>query len=420
MEKRRIISGELTEELAAYVKAIIDEVKRNGDAALIKFTKEFDRVNLTAESFRVTKEEMNSAYNAVSEEQISALKFAKKNIEAFEKRLLKRIKILSKDYGLKVYSSPRPIQSVGCYIPGGEASYPSTLINTLTPAKVAGVPRIAVCSPPTSGGTINPLTLVAADICKIKEIYRLGGVQAIAALAYGTESIKPVKKILGPGNKYVIMAKFLVSRDVAIDLPAGPSEILVLADETAKPRIVALDMISQAEHSIDCVSGLVTTSKGLAEKVFEELTKITSRIPRRKVVIDALSTYGFIVLCKTMDEAIEFVNTFAPEHLEILTKEPTEIAKKITSAGLVLMGQYAPVSASDYCIGTCSVLPTSGYGHVFSGLSVLDFIRRINFIECSKEGLQKLRKNIKILAEAENLPNHFLAVEGRFKLEKRK
>lgn len=417
MEKRRIISGELTEELAAYVKGIINEVRKNGDSALIKFTKKFDGVDLTTENVSVTEEEIKSAYNSVNEEQISALKIMKEKIEAFEKHLLERMKVLSEDYGLKVHSSARPIQSVGCYIPGGEASYPSTLINTLTPARVAGVPRIAVCSPPTSGGTINPLTLVAADMCKAHEIYKLGGVQAIAALAYGTKSIKPVKKIFGPGNRYVIMAKFLVSRDVAIDLPAGPSEILVLADKTVKPRIVALDLISQAEHSMDCVSGLVTTSKEFAEKVQVEITNITPQIPRREIVVKALSRHGFIVLCETMDEAIEFVNAFAPEHLEILTQEPTEIAQAITSAGLVLIGQYAPVSASDYCIGTCSVLPTSGYGHVFSGLSVLDFIKRINFVECSKEGLQKLRKNIKILAQAENLPNHSLAVEGRFKLD---
>lgn len=418
MQKRRIISGELTEDLAVYVKGIIDEVRRNGDAALIKFTKEFDRVDLTAESLRVTKEEIENAYNAVSEERISALEFMKEKVETFEKHLLERIGVLYEDYGVKVRSLPRPIQIVGCYIPGGEAAYPSTLIKTLTPAKIAGVPRISVCSPPISGGAINPLTLVAADLCEIDEIYKVGGVQAIAALAYGTESVKPVKKILGPGNKYVIMAKFLVSRDVAIDLPAGPSEILVLADETASPRIVVLDMISQAEHNIDCVSGLVTTSKELAEKVLMELSRITSLLPRRKIVLEALSRYGFIVLCETMTEAIEFVNTFAPEHLEILAKEPMEIAEKITSAGLVLVGQYTPVSASDYSIGTCSVLPTSGYAHAFSGLSVLDFIKRINFIEYSKKGLQKMRKNVRILAEAENLPNHFLAVEGRFKLGK--
>jgi len=417
MEKKRVLSRGMTGELEATVKAIIEEVRRRGDDALIEFTKKFDNVDLTPEGLRVTRSEIKDAYSAVSEEQVSALKFMKEKVEALEKRLLERIKVVSEEDGVRIYASSRPIQSVGCYIPGGGAAYPSTLIKTLTPAKVAGVPRIAICSPPTNRGNVNPLILVAADICETDEIYRLGGVQAIAALAYGTESVKSVKKIFGPGNKYVIMAKFLVSRDVAIDLPAGPSEILVLADETVEPRIVALDMISQAEHGIDCVSGLITTSMKLAKNVSKELTRMIPRLPRKEIIANALSNFGFIIVCKTMIEAIDLVNAFAPEHLEMITKESVEVAEKIVSAGLVLVGRYTPVSASDYCIGTCSVLPTSGYGHVFSGLSVLDFIKRINFVECSKEGLRRLKDKVKVLAEAEGLPNHYLAVEGRFKIE---
>jgi len=417
IKKRRIMGGELTEELEAHVKVIIDEVRRRGDAALTEFSKKFDNINLTAENFRVTKEEISNAYGLVSKEQISALEFMKEKIENVEKRLLRRIKATIED-DVKIKSLPIPIQSVGCYVPGGEAAYPSTLVMIVAPAKVAGVPRVAVCSPPTSQGTINPLTLVAADICKADEIYKIGGAHAIAALAYGTESIKPVRKIVGPGNKYVTMAKLLVSRNVAIDMPAGPSEILILADETANPQIVALDMISQAEHGADSISGMVTTSKELAENVIKELEMRVPSLYKGRTVADALLRNGFIIICERLNEAIEFVNTFAPEHLEIIAKKPRKIAEEVTSAGIVLEGQYTPVSASDYCIGTSHVLPTSGYGHVFSGLSVLDFVKRINFIECSKKSLLRLRNNVKVLAEAENLPNHFLAVEGRFELEK--
>jgi len=417
IRKRRIMGGELTEELETNVKAIIDEVRKRGDSAITEFSKKFDNVNLTAKDFRVTKEEISNAYSLVSEEQISAIEFLKEKIEEVDKRLLKQIKITIEN-GVKIRSLPIPIQSVGCYVPGGEAAYPSTLVMTVTPAKVAGVPRVAVCSPPTSQGKINPLTLVAADICKADENYKIGGAQAIAALAYGTKSIKPVNKIIGPGNKYVTMAKLLVSRNVAIDMPAGPSEILILADETANPQIIALDMISQAEHGADSISGLVTTSKEFAENVFKELESRVPSLRRGKVIADALSRNGFITVCKSLNDAIEFVNTFAPEHLEIITEKSEKIAEEVTSAGIVLVGQYTPVSASDYCIGTNHVLPTSGYGHVFSGLSVLDFVKRINIVKCSKESLLRLRKNVKVLAEAENLPNHFLAVEGRFKLEK--
>jgi histidinol dehydrogenase len=409
---------ELTEDLETQVKAIIDEVRKRGDSAVNEFSKKFDKVNLTAKNFRVTKEEISNAYSLVSEEQISTIESLSKKIEEVEKRLLKQIKITIEN-GVKIRSLPIPIQSVGCYVPGGEAAYPSTLVMTVTPAKVAGVPRVAVCSPPTSRGEINPLTLVAADICEADEIYKIGGSQAIAALAYGTESIKPVNKIIGPGNKYVTIAKLLVSRNVAIDMPAGPSEILILADETADPQIIALDMISQAEHGADSISGLATTSKKLAENVFKELEARVPSLRRSKIIADALSRNGFIIVCKSLNEAIDFVNTFAPEHLEIIiAKKAGKIAEKVTSAGIILVGQYTPVSASDYCIGTNHVLPTSGYGHAFSCLSVLDFVKRINVVECSKESLLRLRKNVKVLAEAENLPNHFLAVEGRFKIER--
>jgi histidinol dehydrogenase len=416
MEKRK--KGKVgNKKLETYVRSIIREVKWKRGAALIEFTKKFDNVDLSPKNLRVTQDEIKRAYGMVSEEQISALKFMKGRVENLEKRLLEQVTVKLKDDGVEVYGSPLPIQSVGCYVPGGEAAYPSTLIMTVVPAKVAGVPRVVVCTPPMGNGQVNSLTLVAADLCKVDEVYRVGGAQAIAALAYGTETLKPVRKIVGPGNRYVTMAKLLVSFDVAIDMPAGPSEILVLADGTADARIIALDMISQAEHSIDSISGLITTSKRLAEGVTAELRKRVSAIPRSGIVAEALQRNGFIILCRTMDETIELANTFAPEHLEIITENPRGVADKVTSAGLVLMGPLTPVAASDYCLGTNHVLPTGGFGHTYSGLSVLDFIRRVNFVECFPEGLQRLRYNVRVLTETENLPNHFLAVEGRFKIE---
>jgi histidinol dehydrogenase len=288
---------------------------------------------------------------------------------------------------------------------------------TAIPAKTAGVPRIVVCSPPTAEGTVNPLILVAADICEVNEVYKVGGAQAIAALAYGTETIKPVKKIVGPGNKYVTMAKTLVSKDVAIDMPAGPSEILVLADETANPQLIALDMISQAEHGADSVAGLITTSKKLAEEVAAWLSKTATSAERGTIVKKALAEQGFIITCEKLEEMVDLANVFAPEHIEIMTRNTMEIASRITSAGVILIGPYTPVPLSDYGSGTNHVLPTGGFGHAFSGLSVLDFARRVNVVESSKEGLLRVKNHVKVLTEAENLPNHYKAIEARFKDE---
>jgi histidinol dehydrogenase len=285
---------------------------------------------------------------------------------------------------------------------------------TAVPAKTAGVPRIAVCSPPNAEGTVSPLVLVAADICGVNEIYKVGGAQAIAALAYGTETIKPVKKIVGPGSKYVTAAKILVAKDVAIDMPAGPSEILVLADDTANPQFIALDMVSQAEHGADSVAGLITTSEKLAGEVRSWLAKKAAGAKREEIVAEALEKYGFIIICRDVAEAVELANVFAPEHVEIMTRNPERIAEKITSAGLILVGSYSPVALSDYASGTNHVLPTGGFGHAFSGLSALDFARRVSIVEGSREGLQSVRERVKVLAEAENLPNHYKAVEARF------
>jgi len=412
--KRQTPDEKASEQNESDVKAIINKVIKNGDAALIELTEKFDKTRLNAKDLRVKPTEIKEAYKAVGKEQISALKFMKNKVSAFEKLVLKQAGFKISREDVTVQNVLRPIGSVGCYVPGGQAAYPSTLVMTTVPAKVAGVPRIVVCSPPNAKGIINPLVLVAADICGVNEVYKVGGAQAVAALAYGTETIKPVRKIVGPGNKYVTTAKILVSKDVAIDMPAGPSEILVLADETANPRLVAFDMISQAEHGADSVAGLITTSEKLAEEVQDWLAKTATGAKRGEIVGKALEKYGFIITCKDMAEAVELTNVFAPEHVEVMTRNPKATAEKITSAGLILVGSYSPVALSDYGSGTNHVLPTGGFGHAFSGLSALDFARRVSIVESSRKGLQSVRERVKVMTEAENLPNHYKAVEARF------
>jgi len=395
------------------VKAIIKQVKENGDSALVEFALNFDKAELNLRTLKVRKEEIKEAYSKTSREQISALKIMKERVNAFQKQQITQTEIDSTNDGICVKTVLRPIESVGCYVPGGQASYPSTLIMTAIPAKVAGVPRIVVCSPSTQKGRVNPLVLVAADICGVNEIYRVGGAQAIAALAYGTKSIKPVRKIVGPGSKYVTAAKVLVSTDVAIDMPAGPSEVLVLADESADAQLIAYDMVSQAEHGGDSVAGLITTSETIALKVQLSLTTISVYAERGEKVCEALKKYGFIIICKSLDEAIGLVNQFAPEHLEVMTKKPNEIADKLV-AGLILLGPYSPVALSDYGSGTNHVLPTGGFAQSFSGLSALDFMRRVSIVESSRTGLERVKDSVKVMAEAENLPNHSKAVQARF------
>jgi histidinol dehydrogenase len=396
------------------VKAVISQVVKNGDAALVTLTEKYDKARLEAKDFQVTPKETEEAYTAVSKQQVAALKFMKDKVSRFEKLALKQTGFKASEDGIAVQNVLRPIESVGCYVPGGQAAYPSTLVMTAVPAKVAGVPRIVVCSPPNAKGKVNPLVLVAADICGVDEIFKVGGSQAIAALAYGTETIKPVRKIVGPGNKYVTLAKILVSKDVAIDMPAGPSEVLVLADETANPRLIASDMVSQAEHGADSVAGLITTSEKLAREVQGILAKTASGTERGEIIAKALEKYGFIITCKDIAEAVELANVFAPEHVEVMTRNPEKTAEKITSAGLILVGSYSPVALSDYGSGTNHVLPTGGFGSAYSGLSALDFARRVNIVESSREGLQGVRERVKVLTEAENLPNHYKAVEARF------
>jgi histidinol dehydrogenase len=411
---RQVQNYQLDQILEEKINEIIINVAKNGDSALIGLTKRYDKVLLLEKDLLVSTKEIKQAYSRVDKNQISALKAIKEKLQTFENLLFDKNKITISIDNIQITNILSPIESVGCYIPGGQASYPSTLLMTVIPAKVAGVSRIVVCSPPRKDGLLNPLVLVAADICGVDEIYKVGGAQAIAALAYGTATINPVKKIVGPGNKYITMAKILVSKDVAIDLPAGPSEVLIVGDETANPKFIALDMISQAEHGIDSTAGLITTSEKLRDEVQNWLSKKIEKIDRRKLVLESLRNYGFIITCNNIDEAVALVNVYAPEHLEVMTKDSMKLSKKFKTAGLILIGPFSPVALSDYGSGTNHVLPTGGYGHVFSGLSSLDFARRISIVKGSKKGLFDLSDQLKVMTEAEDLPNHYNAIKARF------
>jgi len=394
------------------VKAIIGQVRKDGDKALIEFAERFDKVKLTPQTLRASAEEIKEAYSQVTPQQIDALQFMKQRVETYQRQQVQPENQIDLD-AIAIKTVFCPLESVGCYVPGGQAAYPSTVVMTVVPAKVAGVKRIVVCSPSDAAGKVNALVLVAADICGATEVYKIGGAQAIAALAYGTQSIKAVHKIVGPGSKYVTVAKVLVSTDVAIDMPAGPSEVLILADETADPNLVALDMISQAEHGTDSVAGLITTSKQLAESVQKNLVAITVSTERSEKISKSLKKYGFIITCDTVEEMITLSNQFAPEHLEVITKNARELSTKLV-AGLILLGPYSPVPLSDYASGTNHVLPTGTFARSFSALGVFDFSRRVSIVECSKAGLEKVKDNIKILTDAENLPNHYKAIVARF------
>ncbi|MCD6592548.1 histidinol dehydrogenase [Candidatus Bathyarchaeota archaeon] len=412
LNKRWPRIGGLDEKLAKRVERIIRDVRLRGDSALIELEEKFDGAKLSPSRLRVNQDDIEKAYEEVSDRFISAIEYSKSRVEAFQKEILNHLRFTYKDKGLRIRSCISPIRRVGCYVPGGAAPYPSTLVMTVMPAKVAGVKEVAVASPPRCRGEINYSILVAADICGVDEIYRIGGVQAIAALAYGTQSVRPVEKIVGPGNKYVQAAKILISKDRPVDFPAGPSEIFVIADNSADPRLIALDMISQAEH-VDATSVLATTSRRLAKRVINVLEEIAESAPNKEMVCENLSRNGLVLICESLEEAVEIANEFAPEHLEIVTEDAWELSEKITSAGLVLVKENTPVAASDYCLGTIHVLPTGGFSHVYSGLSVLDFVKHFCIVEASKSRLMEDWRRVKALAESEGLMNHVLAVEGR-------
>ena len=394
------------------VESILKDVQKNGDSAIRKYEKKFTKANLA--SLQVTKKEIASAYSKVSNDQITAIKLAKKNLEKTEKStksLLKNQHITID--GIKIFKKFLAIQSTGCYVPGGLAKYPSSVVMSVTPAKVAGVQRIVVVSPPSSDGKIDPLTIVASDICGATEIYKTGGVQAIAALAYGTKSIHRVDKIVGPGGSFVTTAKSIVSTQTAIDMLAGPTELGIIADDSAKPKYIALDLISQSEHSTDTLCYLITNSEKLAKSVNQMLSELILKIKRKDIVKSSLKQNGFIAICKKRSDMIKLANDLAPEHLEIMTKNSLQISSEIISPGLVLVGNNTPSSASDYLLGSNHILPTNGFGKIRGSLSVMDFVKIATNVSSSKSTLKKISKNLKVFTEAEGLPNHFEAVRGR-------
>ena len=410
LRKSRIISDQDYEK----IKSIIDRVIRLGDAALFQYTTKLDDVKI--KSLRVTNKDIDRAYEFVTEEQIKSLEGMKETLLVNESKLLGLLRnITTNSHGIKLERILKPLESVGCYIPGGMARYPSTLIMCVIPAKVAKVKRVVIMSPPLKDGNIDPLTLVASDICDVDEVYRVGGAQAIAALAYGTETISKVDKVVGPGGTYVNIAKILVSRNVGVDMFAGPTELIVYADANADPNLISRDLISQAEHSPDTVCGVVTTSKNIVKRVKICLRSFLSddSLPRKEVVRQSISNNSFIALCRNSNAAISFINEFAPEHLEIVCRDPRYVSRKIKSAGVVLEGEYTPSSASDYCLGSNHVLPTMQVGKYRGGLSVLDFTKIVTHISVSKRGLRSVESFIRELTSMESLTNHYLAVKER-------
>lgn len=399
-------------KLEKKVTSIIIDVQKRKDKAVREYEKKFDRVNLR--SFRVTRDEIKNSYKYVTNDQIEAIKTAKNRLAKSENLIKKKLQnvTLTTD-GIKIEKIFSPIESVACYIPGGKARYPSTVVMSVVPAKVAGVKRIVAVSPANEKGMIDPLTLVAADICGVDEFYKIGGAQAIAALSYGTQSIPRVDKIVGPGGMFVTLAKSLLSNVVSIDMVAGPTELAIVADSSADPNLVAVDLISQAEHSADTMCCLITNSKLLKYKVIKSLNKRIDFVKRSVIVKESFQNNGFIAICKTESQMIDLANKLAPEHLEIMTRNPQNMAKKIRSAGLVLVGQNTPSSASDYLLGSNHVLPTNGFGKTRGSLGVLDYMKLQTRIESSKKSLETISKYMKALTDAEGLPNHYEAVRRR-------
>ncbi len=394
------------------VESIISKVQKQGDTALKRYEKKFDGVTLS--SLRVTKKEVENAYSQVSNNEIVAIKTSKNRLTKTESAVRKKLQNIKINFdGIKISKSFIPINSVGCYIPGGLARYPSSVVMSVVPAKVAGVKEIVLVSPPNKQGNIDPLTLVAADICGAKEIYKIGGAQAIAALSFGTKSIPQVDKIVGPGGSFVTLAKSFVSDRTSIDMLAGPTELGIITDNSTNSEIAAIDLLSQAEHSTDTFCYLITTSNKLARNIQITVNKMINNSQRKQIIKKSLEKNGFIAVCKNQNDVIRLANILAPEHLEILTKNPKKIAVKINSAGLILIGKNTPSSASDYLLGSNHILPTNGFGKIRGSLSVLDFVKLGTTVEASKDALGKISKYLDALTNAEGLPNHYKAVRSR-------
>ena len=397
------------------VSDILNDVRENKDNAVKAYTAKFDKAEL--DDLKVSEEEIKKAYDELDGELIKALESASSNIEKFHKAQIPEEWEMEVIPGITAGQIIRPINSVGCYIPGGRAVYPSTILMTVIPAKIAGVDRIIACSPPGPDGKIQAAILVAADLAGVDEIYKCGGAQAIAAMAYGTESIAKVEKIVGPGNIFVTAAKKLVYGDVDIEFPAGPSEVLILADESAIPEYIAYDFLSQSEHDPNASCFLVTDSERIANESNELIEKFAKEAKRSEIIAESLAQHGHVILCSTMDEAIDFTNEYAPEHLIISTKEDKTVLDRIKNAGSIFLGKYSPVAAGDYGSGTNHVLPTGGGAKMYSGLSTETFIKKPTVQTLTKDGIKELSKTVLPIAEYEGFFAHADSIKVRLDKE---
>ena len=396
------------------VNEIIENVRQNGDSAVFSYTKQFDGADIHEENIRVTRGEIDRAYELVDGKLIEVMKKSLENIRTYHEKQKQYSWFDSQPDGVLLGQKVAPLARVGVYVPGGKAAYPSSVLMNVLPAKVAGVGKIVMTTPCNREGHVNPATLAAADLAGVDEIYKVGGAQAVAALAFGTKSIPKVDKIVGPGNIYVALAKKAVFGHVSIDSIAGPSEILVLADESANPRYVAADLLSQAEHDELASAILITTSETLAGEVSTEIDKFTTALSRRDIIEKSLENYGYILVAENMEEAIHAVNEIASEHLEILTANPFETMMKIQNAGAIFLGEYASEPLGDYFAGPNHVLPTNGTAKFFSPLSVDDFIKKSSIISYSREALEPIYKDIIQFAESEQLTAHANSIKVRF------
>ena len=399
------------------VAEIIETVKKGGDEALFSYTEKFDHCKMDAAHIRVTREEIDEAYQKVDADFVEVMKKSAANIRAFHEKQLRNSWFDPKPDGTILGMKILPIAIAGVYVPGGKAAYPSSVLMNVLPAKVAGVERIIMTTPPGADGKVNPGTLVAAHIAGVDEIYKVGGAQAIAAMAFGTQSIPKVDKITGPGNIFVALAKKACFGYVSIDSIAGPSEILVIADETANPRYVAADLLSQVEHDELASAILITTSKTLADQVSIEVDRFVANLSRREIIEKSLNNYGYILLVDSLDEAADTANEIASEHLEILTKDPFAMMTKIRNAGAIFLGEYSSEPLGDYFAGPNHVLPTNGTARFFSPLNVDDFLKKTSIISYSRPALEKIHQDIECFAENEGLTAHANSIRVRFEKE---
>ena len=399
------------------VREILAKIQEEGDGALFAYTKKFDRAEITEQNVRVTDEEIREAYETVDPALVDVIRKSLVNIRSYHEKQKQNSWFTSSEDGTMLGQKVTPLEKVGVYVPGGKAVYPSSVLMNILPAKVAGVDRIIMTTPPGPDGKVNPSTLVAANEAGADEIYKAGGAQAIGALAYRTQSIPKVDKIVGPGNIFVALAKKAVYGHVSIDSIAGPSEILVLADDSANPRFVAADLLSQAEHDELASAILITTSRELAEKVSCEVDEFVKRLSRKEIIQKSLDQFGYILLAETMDQAVEAANAIASEHMEIVTRNPFEVMMKVRNAGAIFIGEYSSEPLGDYFAGPNHVLPTNGTAKFFSPLSVDDFIKKSSIVYYSREALKKIHKDVEQFAASEQLTAHANSIAVRFEGE---